>query len=568
MRREMSQESRERPAQAPAGADAMPEWSRERLAAILDSVSDGITVQDATGRLLYANEAAAQAMGYPSVAALLALPAGAAVGRYTVVDEAGQPFPLDQLPGRRALRREPVAELVLGFQQAGVGELRWARVKANPVLDAAGQTQLAITVFQDITARRQAEQAQRILMDAARAFAEASLDLPEVLNLAARQVVAALGDTCVIRLLSTDGLWLEPAAFYHPDPEARAFGDAMMRAAPERSTEGLNGQVVQTGEPVFLPVVDQAQFVAAIKPEYHAYHARFGTYSVLIVPLRVRGRILGVLSIARETPGRPNTLADQALVQELADRAAVAIENARLYQEAQAAVRARDQFLSIAAHELRTPLASIHGYIQLLRRAQARGQVDADRLARYLPTLDSLANRLGGLVDDLLDVSRLRLGQLPFRPRTLDLGALVRTVAARDDEQALAEQPLLLDLPPGACWVNADADRLEQVLANLLSNARKYSPAGGAIRVALRPDGAGVLLCVQDSGIGLPPGSAEVIFTPFGRAPNALARQLPGLGLGLYLCREIVAQHGGRIWAESAGEDQGTTVSVWLPAQD
>jgi signal transduction histidine kinase len=192
--------------------------------------------------------------------------------------------------------------------------------------------------------------------------------------------------------------------------------------------------------------------------------------------------------------------------------------------------------------------------------------VEAERLARYLPALDGLANRLGSLVDDLLDVSRLRLGQLPFRPAALELGALVRAVAVRDGEQAPPEQPLLLDLPPGACWVNADADRLEQVLTNLLDNARKYSPAGGAIHLELQPDGEGVVLRVRDAGIGLPPGSAETIFTPFGRAANALTRQLPGLGLGLYLCREIITQHGGRIWADSPGEDQGTTVSIWLPA--
>ncbi|MDP9367431.1 MAG: ATP-binding protein, partial [Chloroflexota bacterium] len=117
----------------------------------------------------------------------------------------------------------------------------------------------------------------------------------------------------------------------------------------------------------------------------------------------------------------------------------------------------------------------------------------------------------------------------------------------------------------GRCWVVGDPARLEQVLSNLLDNAVKYSPDGGEVRLTLEPDGEGVLLRIRDQGIGLPPGATETIFEPFDRAVNAERRHLPGLGLGLYICRSIVEQHGGRIWAESPGEGNGTTVAVWLP---
>jgi signal transduction histidine kinase len=113
--------------------------------------------------------------------------------------------------------------------------------------------------------------------------------------------------------------------------------------------------------------------------------------------------------------------------------------------------------------------------------------------------------------------------------------------------------------------LTADPHRLQQVLSNLLENAVKYSPAGGDVEVTLRIDGLGVLVCVSDSGIGLPTTAAETIFEPFGRASNAQRQQLPGMGLGLYIARQIVEQHGGRIWADSAGEGLGTQVSVWLP---
>jgi two-component system, OmpR family, sensor kinase len=121
------------------------------------------------------------------------------------------------------------------------------------------------------------------------------------------------------------------------------------------------------------------------------------------------------------------------------------------------------------------------------------------------------------------------------------------------------------DFPDQPVWVDADVGRLEQVLENLLSNAVKYSPAGGAVEITLTPAPAGTTLAVQDTGIGLPDGTAERIFEPFGRAPNAAARNLPGLGLGLYICRNIVELHGGRIWAESAGDGHGATLRVWLP---
>jgi signal transduction histidine kinase len=246
--------------------------------------------------------------------------------------------------------------------------------------------------------------------------------------------------------------------------------------------------------------------------------------------------------------------------------AGAAVREARLYREAQEAVRARDEFLSIAAHELRTPVTGIKGYAELLQRAQARGALDQERLERALSGLGVAADRLAALTGDLLDVSRLRLGRLPFAPGPLDLAALVREGAERLGQRGGAH-PLLLDVPDGDWMVEADAGRVEQVLANLLDNAVKYSPDGGPITLRMRREGDGVRLEVRDQGIGLSPGAEEAIFEPFGRGANAARAHIPGMGLGLHICRGIVERHGGRIWASSAGEGQGTTFAVWLPAQ-
>jgi signal transduction histidine kinase len=165
------------------------------------------------------------------------------------------------------------------------------------------------------------------------------------------------------------------------------------------------------------------------------------------------------------------------------------------------------------------------------------------------------------LTDDLLDVSRLQRGELPLRPERTDLAALVREVVRHGE---WGEGRLILD-GEADLEVVVDANRIRQVVSNLLDNAVKYSPDGAEVRVRLDRQGEGALLEVQDAGIGLAPETLESIFTPFGRAPNAAAANIPGLGLGLYLARRIAEQHGGKLWAESEGEGRGTLMSLWLP---
>jgi len=177
------------------------------------------------------------------------------------------------------------------------------------------------------------------------------------------------------------------------------------------------------------------------------------------------------------------------------------------------------------------------------------------------------SDRLGGLLEDLLDVSRLRTGRLELRRQRLDCGPLVEEIVDRYRMQ-LEERPeykVEFEAPKAPHVVEVDPSRLEQVLDNLLSNAVKYSPGGGEICVALASDRSGVRLTVTDHGIGLPQGHADMIFEPFGRAPNASHQQIPGLGLGLSICRQLIEAHGGRIWASSPGEQMGTTLGVWLP---
>ncbi|HEY8601161.1 MAG TPA: HAMP domain-containing sensor histidine kinase [Thermomicrobiales bacterium] len=271
----------------------------------------------------------------------------------------------------------------------------------------------------------------------------------------------------------------------------------------------------------------------------------------------VAGQIAGAIAVAA---GRE---AERSHAEELAT---LARSEQAARAEAEEAVRARDQFLSIASHELRNPLAGLTGNLQLLQRRQERGTLTPEGLIRQIASLREAGERLTRLTDDLLDVSRLRTGQLPLRSRVLDLAELVRA-AVEQAQFGTTRHRLTVEnsCPDERCQVQGDPDRLGQVITNLLENAVKYSPEGGAVRIALGPYNGGARLCVRDEGIGLPTGSQDRIFEPFGRAPNARERNLPGMGLGLYVSRRIIEAHGGTLTVESLGDGRGTTFVLWVP---
>ena len=264
--------------------------------------------------------------------------------------------------------------------------------------------------------------------------------------------------------------------------------------------------------------------------------------------------------------GDPSERRVTVLFSDITDRHRVEVERESAQQVAARAVAARDQFLSVAAHELRTPITSLKGTAQLAAWAVRRGTITPERLEHYLATMVDGTERLVTLVDDLFDLSRVQAGVIGPRSMTrkpTDLAALVRSAATRYDRSG--ERPrLVLDLAEGPpLWV--DAGRVEQAIANLVDNALTYSPAECDVTISLRFDQSGAEVTVLDEGIGLPIDDYESIFQPFIRGANATARAIPGLGLGLYIAREIIEAHGGRLWAESRGEGQGTVVGVRLP---
>ena len=284
--------------------------------------------------------------------------------------------------------------------------------------------------------------------------------------------------------------------------------------------------------------------------------------SYLAVPVVSRaGDVLGGLFFGHESAGMFRER-EERLVVGLAAQAAVAMDNARLYRQAQEANRMKDEFLATLSHELRTPMNAIMGWAQLLRE----GKLDAATTARAVQTIDRNARVQTQLISDILDVSRIVSGKLRLDVRPVEL---VRAVEAALDTIRPAAEARDIDvqtaLDAGAGLVSGDADRLQQVVWNLLSNAIKFTPSGGRVHVRLVRIEPHVQLTVQDSGIGIDRDFLPHVFERFRQGDSSSTRPHGGLGLGLALVRDLVELHGGTVQASSAGRDQGATFTVKLP---
>nr|AYM54385.1 sensory box histidine kinase [Phaselicystis flava] len=426
--------------------------------------------------------------------------------------------------------------------------------------------------FRDVTARRRAEvERDRLLAEEQRArtraafLAEASkvlaatLDYESSLAALARLAVPLLGDWCAIDEI-TDAGQVRRLAVAHADPTRGEVARGLAAWTPRLDDREGIGRVLHAGERRVGRDAPGLPPLGAVAPEHADLIRRAGVRAWLSVPLAARGRILGALTfVSAADPDRYGD-AEISLVEDLAQRAALAVDNARLYREAQRAVQLRDEFLSIASHELYTPLTSLRLILQSLLASQDPA-CRTQALQRRLSMAERQGERLTTLVGSLLDVSRIEVGRFQLDLQEMDLAALVRDVVARF-EQGLARANCLVsldaELPVIGRW---DRSRLEQVITNLLSNAMKYG-ASSSIEIAVtQADGAG-RLTISDHGIGIQPDRLPYVFDRFERAVSS--REYGGLGLGLYVCRWIVEQHGGTIRVESA-PGQGATFTVELP---
>jgi PAS domain S-box-containing protein len=462
-----------------------------------------------------------------------------------------------------------------GWRVRKDGSNFWANVVMTALRDSQGKLLGFAKITRDLSERKRRDDERGALIEmerrareeaqaaferlrAIQAVTEAALShlsLDQLLDALLDRIKSALdADTVAVLLLDEADQVLVAKA-------ASGLEEEVERGVRIPLGTGFAGRVASERRPIVLADVEHSEVLNPVLREK-------GVRSLVGVPLLVDGRVLGVLHVGSLAP-RSFTSADVEVLQIVADRVALAIDHARLYADATAAraeadvaaatVRARDEFISVAAHELKTPMTSAKAAAQLLQRTFERGgSLDATQ-KRALEMVVTQIDKLAQLVSQLLETVRTQEGQLALQRLRTDLALLVRTAAAQTQATTTAHTVVVTAPESLSAWI--DPLRLEQVMANLLSNAVKFSPKGGRIDVEVtRPTGANVWISVRDHGLGVPQEHRLHLFERFYQAHGDRS----GMGLGLYIARRIVESHGGTIYAEFP-DDGGTRIMMSLP---
>jgi len=418
------------------------------------------------------------------------------------------------------------------------------------------------------TAHAQAERAQqqaRFLADASILLSQ-SFDQKALLQRFTQMSIPRLADFCVIFLQNSDGV-IHRVASAHVDPAQEIILHAL-HSRPLIMTQSKHPvvQVIRSGQMVLNPYIsDETMAGTAHNQEEIAWLRKLHPHSHIIMPLIARNQVIGAISFGMSESQRYYRLTDLALIEDLTQRAALAIDNARLYQLAQNALKVRDSFLMVAAHELKNPLSALIGNIQLLQR---RMEVDMPIDARHIRSLEILneqTQRIHKLIMALLDLTQMQSGKIQIVQETVDLCTLVKWIV--DTLQRIdTSHPINYHLPEHPVLVLGDTMRLEQVIQNLLTNAIKYSPYGSdiSISVSYNAEQTHGIISVSDQGIGIPENEVAYLFELFYRASNTSKQHSGGMGIGLAVIKEIVTLHQGTIQVTSQ-EGLGSTFTVYLP---
>ena len=442
------------------------------------------------------------------------------------------------------------------------GAYRWFVTRAVPLHDAAGAVIQWFGAATDIDDRKRAEEFSRFLADAGTALAELT-DHEGILQRVAALAVPAFADWCLVDMREPDGS-IRRVAMASGDPgKTELLRDLLRRYPPRASDPRGSMKVLRTGEPDWMPQIDDRLLVETAQDREHLRLIRqLGLTSFISVPLRSHRKTLGVLSFATAESGRVYTIADLAAAEDLARRIAVALENAGFLATLKDADRRKDEFMATLAHELRNPLAPILNAAEILRRKRPPDP----ELEWAAEVVYRQVHQMTRLVDDLLDVSRIAQDKIELRKERVELSTVV--MGAIEASLPLIEQSgreLTVKVPPEPIILDADPGRLMQVLLNLVNNAAKYTDCGGHIAVTAERRGDRALISVADDGIGIPATMLPRIFEIFMQADHSIERSAGGLGIGLTLVQRLVEMHGGQVEAHSDGPGKGSRFDVLLP---
>jgi PAS domain S-box-containing protein len=534
--------------------------SSDRFArGILESIADPFVVQDVDWRFRYINAKAAEVLGV----------AGRTPGEL-IGEVVWEVFPqilgteTETLMRRAARERVPIA-----FEARTADGRRWQSLYCYPLPDGGLATQ-----WRDITERKRGEEAAHYLARASDVLSS-SLDYEQTLADLARLVVPELADWCTVDIATDDGL--RQVALAHTNPaKVRWAQELAKKYPPDPDAPTGAPSVLRSGQPVLAPdISDEMLGASAVDDEHLRIIREVGIRSAILVPLIAHDRTLGVLTLIAAESGRRYDESDLALAMELARRAALAVDNARLHRAeltarvaAERANRAKSEFLAVMSHELRTPLNAISGHAQILEMGLHGPITDGQREA--LERIGRAQRHLLGLINNVLNLTRIETGRVEYRVRPVLVSSVLADLASLVQPQFAARDITLVSrLPDGGSGsdlhVAVDREKLIQILTNLLGNAAKFTPAGGEVELRLESGEAGMVeIHVRDSGPGIPADKLEVIFEPFVQLERSLTTPSEGAGLGLAISRDLARGMGGDLWAQSE-TGSGATLILTVP---
>jgi PAS domain S-box-containing protein len=444
-------------------------------------------------------------------------------------------------------------------------EVDTARALGNMAAAAIATAELYDEQRQMREAAERANRQATFLNDASATLAS-SLDYEATLRTVANLAVPEFADWCTVHIVDDEGT-LQQLAVAHANPDAVAAARALQERYSEDTSRAQGpAHVVQTGTPVLVPYVTDEMLASAARDDDHLRAIRdlaIGSY--IAVPLTAHGKTVGALTFVAAESGRHYDESDLRFARDVAYRAALAVENARAYRQANAANRAKDEFLATLSHELRTPLNAVLGWARMLQA----GSLSPSKMPRAFEVIERNAVAQLDLVEDLLDLSRIITGKFRLDIAPVDLMGVIDAAVEAIQQAATAKEVIVhVDADRDCCEIVGDSARLQQAVWNLLSNAIKFTPRNGTVRIAVKAlEDAQVGIEVSDTGEGIDQAVLPYVFDRFRQGESGTTRTHMGLGLGLAIVRHIIELHGGRVEASSGGKGHGATFRLLLPVR-
>lgn len=537
-------------------AEELLRASQAQLTGILAIAADAIITIDDNHTIVHFNRGAEEIFGYTAAEIIgqpleLLLPESAMSAHRTHVAH----FAASNENARRMGARREVA----GRRRNGQEFAAEASISKLPT--AKGM--LFGVVLRDATEQKRREQHEHMLAVAGARLA-GSLEYDATLRVAAELVVPTMGDWCLLDVIEKgpgEARTLRRVASVHHDPARDQILRQLEQAGLDWDAPSAIIDVLRTGKPLLLSTVADEWIEAhSDRPEAVGLSRELGLDSMLSVPLLARDEVFGAMTIGRGQGRAPFDEADLNLASAVGFRAALAIDNAVHYGAEQRATLARDEMLAIVSHDLRNPANAISMCAKAL--TELPGEAESDRRA-LMGTIAESAEWMRRLMQDLVDVASIEAGRLSVAPEPQPIEPIISATVEMFAERArLGGIQLHLHCPEGLPAVMADRSRVMQVLANLLDNALKFTPAGGHVTLAVEPRGDEVEFSVQDTGPGIPPEHIPHLFDRFWHSRGV--SHTHGSGLGLAIARGIVSAHGGRIWVDTLLE-VGSAFRFTLP---